>query len=113
MTGITVVEGATNPEIKDGTRYEYCDFEGVALDGIVFDNIVFYNCTFITCKFNFVCWYKCEWLSCYLHDVDVQNCTFAKCELEWNLNYSSIIDSIALESELNITKTQSTIKFIA
>lgn len=98
ITGITVIEGVTNPEIVSGTRYEYCTFDGLDLgldENTVYEGVVFENCDFIDCDFRAVMWYKCEWLFCYACGIGMYSNIFALCEIDMQVHFSRVKRCIA------------------
>ena len=98
ITGITVIEGVTNPEIVSGTRYEYCTFDGLDIgldENTVYEGVVFENCDFIDCDFRAVMWYKCEWLYCYACGIGMYSNIFALCEIDMQVHFSRVKRCIA------------------
>lgn len=88
---MTIIEGATNPQIVNNTQYKYCTFDGldIGLD-TVYEGVVFENCDFLGCDFRAVMWYKCEWRFCYACGIGMYSNIFALCDIDMQVFQSTV-----------------------
>lgn len=113
ITKMRTIEGVTNPQIINHSCYESCRFIDVSIgfdfENPSFEGITFEHCEFINCTISRALWYKCDWVSSYILNINMTKTIFAKCKMQGLIGYSDINETIAIDSNINLQQVKSKI----